>query len=271
MNAGLLRRFLAVGGRRDREREHNKQEGVDSFHGLALPKGKASVFGKTTILGSKALHRDNYGKHVFGKTSVLIDNSAQTEHHPSVMEQNTTFIEKVRASARLIAENGTPALSGLFDLTAQRLVRFAATISRHQQDAEDAVQMTLLTVSNRPKLLASAEQPWHYLLRMVRNDTLRIMRKKKSWTPLACLDQVPTSCAMDALETEDQNQAILAALHSLPQAQSEVVVLKIWESMTFDEVGSVLDISPATAASRYRYAIAKLSSKLQSHDHEAVQ
>jgi len=41
------------------------------------------------------------------------------------------------------------------------------------------------------------------------------------------------------------------------------VVLKIWEGMTFAEIAHVLGESPNTAASRYRYALQKLSQYLQ--------
>jgi RNA polymerase sigma-70 factor (ECF subfamily) len=58
-------------------------------------------------------------------------------------------------------------------------------------------------------------------------------------------------------------QTIRAALDKLPPAQSEVVVLKIWENMTFVEIGEVLGESANTAASRYRYAIGKLSLPLR--------
>ena len=52
------------------------------------------------------------------------------------------------------------------------------------------------------------------------------------------------------------------ALGKLPPSQAEVVVLKIWEEMTFAEIGEVLGQSPNTAASRYRYALQKLSQTL---------
>jgi RNA polymerase sigma-70 factor (ECF subfamily) len=41
-----------------------------------------------------------------------------------------------------------------------------------------------------------------------------------------------------------------------------VVVLKIWEAMTFAQIAEVLEASPNTVASRYQYAIAKLSRRL---------
>jgi len=48
------------------------------------------------------------------------------------------------------------------------------------------------------------------------------------------------------------------ALQTLPESQREVVVMKIWGQLTFDEIAEQLGISLNTAASRYRYALAAL-------------
>ena len=44
----------------------------------------------------------------------------------------------------------------------------------------------------------------------------------------------------------------------LPAEQREVVHLKVWEGMTFQEIADLTGESLNTAASRYRYAIEKL-------------
>ncbi|MEM7475018.1 MAG: sigma-70 family RNA polymerase sigma factor [Planctomycetota bacterium] len=171
---------------------------------------------------------------------------------------------QVREHAQRLKEVGVAALNGLFDLTAQRLVRLAVTITRNQHDGEDAVQAALLRVANEPGLLSNADYPWAYLLRMVRNEALLVLRRKKRAYPLANLSDLITHCTVDQAEREEQFQAVWKALRKLPSTQSEVVVLKIWEGLTFSEIGSVLDISPSTAASRYRYALEKLARKLNS-------
>ena len=64
-------------------------------------------------------------------------------------------------------------------------------------------------------------------------------------------------------ESLELAESVRHALHKLPPKQSEVVALKIWENMTFVEIGAVLGESPNTAASRYRYALEKLTQHLQ--------
>ena len=62
---------------------------------------------------------------------------------------------------------------------------------------------------------------------------------------------------------EENALALQAALADVPDEQREVLILRIWGQMTFEEAASALDISPNTAASRYRYALAKLKERLK--------
>lgn len=178
------------------------------------------------------------------------------------MPSPATFSEHVRQRSACIAENGVGALAGLYDLTAQRLVRYAVTITRNQHDAEDAIQSVLVRVAQRAELLTNAEAPWPYLLRMVRNEALVILRRKKRWAVMNTLNDLLTRRSVDELEQEDTHHAIWQALRTLPVEQREVVVLKIWEELTFAEIASVLEQPAATVASRYRYALIKLATLL---------
>jgi len=52
-------------------------------------------------------------------------------------------------------------------------------------------------------------------------------------------------------------------LAELPMDQREVIVLKIWNRYTFEEIGGLLDISPNTAAGRYRYGLQKIKTHME--------
>lgn len=64
-------------------------------------------------------------------------------------------------------------------------------------------------------------------------------------------------------EGEERRVEIEAALRRLPPEQREVLTLKIWQELTFDQIGGTLGISPNTAASRYRYALNALRQQLE--------
>ncbi len=67
---------------------------------------------------------------------------------------------------------------------------------------------------------------------------------------------------------EPREAQAMNALAGLPRPQREAIVLKIWHNYTFEEVGQLLDISPNTAAGRYRYGLQKLKSVLKGKGYE---
>ncbi len=117
-------------------------------------------------------------------------------------------------------------------------------------------------VARQPDLLASVASPWAYLLRIVRNEALLIGRRKRQRPVSNNLSDLVTFCRVDELEREETHREVWSALRALPPEQAEVVVLKIWEELTFAQIGEILDTSPNTAASRYQYAMAKLTKRL---------
>jgi RNA polymerase sigma-70 factor (ECF subfamily) len=60
------------------------------------------------------------------------------------------------------------------------------------------------------------------------------------------------------IEEDERAAQIEEALKTLPDYYKEVILLKIWGDLTFEEIAETLDIPMNTAASRYRYALEKL-------------
>jgi RNA polymerase sigma-70 factor, ECF subfamily len=91
---------------------------------------------------------------------------------------------------------------------------------------------------------------------------LKVIGRRKPIASLASLLQAwrPVECPLEQKESREQVQQAVA---KLPAEQAEVVVLKIWEQFTFAEIAELIHESPNTAASRYRYALEKLSRHLQ--------
>ena len=168
---------------------------------------------------------------------------------------------RVSQLCQQLTEGDVSALGQLFDLTAARLVRYAETISRRR---EDALQIAMIKLAEHPERLAQADQPWAYFVKMVRNETLKLAESRRSRSRV--VELLRTWVARPrfwSLPDDDWREQIQTAVKRLPSEQAEVVVLKIWEEMTFAEIAEVLGESPNTAASRYRYALEKLSHTLQ--------
>lgn len=168
-----------------------------------------------------------------------------------------------RASVQLLTLDPQRALTELFDLTAQRLVRFAMTITGNQPDAEDALQGAFSRIAFRPRLLANAEAPWPYLLRSVRNEALRIHQRKRGGLLGDSDHGSGQESAEEQVVHEETADSVRRILQTLPRNQYEVVILKHWEDLTFAEIADTLGLSQNTVASRYRYAMEKLQRSLE--------
>lgn len=169
---------------------------------------------------------------------------------------------EVAAIANDLGHGDRSALTRLYDVGAPRLLRYADTLTRNRADAEDAVQSGLVRIAKKPQRLAEADKPWAYLVRVIRNEALKIVQRRRKGVSLASIIQTwrPTECELELAETREQVQQ---AVGKLPAEQAEVVALKIWEEFTFAEIAELIGESPNTAASRYRYALEKLSRSLQ--------
>ena len=155
------------------------------------------------------------------------------------------------------------ALTEMFDLAAQRLVRFAVTITGNQPDAEDALQGAFSRIAFRPRLLANADAPWPYLIRSVRNEALRIIQKRLG-SGYETPDRGSSEESVEAQVVQEETaDSVRRVLQSLPKSQYEVVILKHWEELTFAEIAEALGLSQNTVASRYRYAMEKLQRSLE--------
>ena len=89
-----------------------------------------------------------------------------------------------------------------------------------------------------------------------RSRSLQLRREQATARPEA------ESLFAGSLEQDERRSAVEAALRALPESQSEVLVMRIWGGLTFPQIAAALEISENTAASRYRYALARLREQL---------
>ena len=151
-----------------------------------------------------------------------------------------------------------------FAEAAPGLVLFARQFVRSGADAEDIVQDAFVKfwrkqhpIDNRALLFATVRST---ALDLLRRDARRARREADA------VADVENSTAPEFDTTSDSQQALAAAIEHLPAEQREVLVMKIWNELTFADIGSVLGISQNTAASRYRYALAALKKNLVRHE-----
>jgi RNA polymerase sigma-70 factor, ECF subfamily len=151
--------------------------------------------------------------------------------------------------------DGTPdadQVQQLYELHGRALLAYACAFLRDPSDAEDVVHQVFLRLL-RGGVTGAVHSPG-YLFRAVRNGALNDIRRRSREVDLdgdAQWLESPSGSKETAL-------ALQSALSALPDEQREVVVLRVWGQLTFEEIAGVVDIPPNTAASRYRYGLAKL-------------
>jgi len=111
---------------------------------------------------------------------------------------------------------------------------------------------------------------WAYLLRMTRNEAIDFLRCRERYVTTHQLARSQSLTPSKTKSGDEAKQQLWCAINRLPRKQREVLLLKIWEQMTFEELAGVLDISPATAASRYRYALGKLRQMIATNSNEGI-
>lgn len=158
--------------------------------------------------------------------------------------------------------DGSDWAARLYDERAAQLILYGRALGLGHAESEDLVHdafKALMDLSEIPR------QPQHYLVRTFRNRAMnhrrglfrRLMRELESarW-----FEREPSETPAES--------AAMKALAQLPADQREVIVLKVWHAMTFETIGELLEISPNTAAGRYRYGLQKLRSRLIEDSYE---
>jgi RNA polymerase sigma-70 factor, ECF subfamily len=157
-------------------------------------------------------------------------------------------------------------LERLYDDHAQALFAFLLNFTRNEADTRDLLQELFIKLAQRPDLLRDVREERPFLLRLVHNLAIDLMRRRgtreKNYDQFAA--ETPAIFAPSTAPDEQAfRQALTRALGDLPADQRAVVHLKLWEGLTFEQIAAALDIPPNTAASRYRYGLDKLRERLR--------
>lgn len=143
----------------------------------------------------------------------------------------------------------------LYEQHARGLIAYACSFVTSFATAEDILHQVFERLLRGDLAITGA--PVSYLYRAVRNSAFNKLRDSagevgfdEGWL------ESPAGMEHTALELQ-------SALRELPEQQREVILLHVWAQMSFEEIASALEVSPNTAASRYRYGLSKLREQFQ--------
>jgi len=151
---------------------------------------------------------------------------------------DTTFFHQVRACYR---ENR------------QGLFTYALTLTGNRAAAEDAAHSAICGLLGRRRM---PDEVRPYLFRAVRNAAVDHWRRDQ-----ARVDPIFQDSA--AAQSPEQSLGLEQCLNRLGDDERETIVLKIYQGMTFSEIGEVRGQPANTAASHYRRGLQKMKVMLE--------
>ena len=137
------------------------------------------------------------------------------------------------------------------------LLAYAISLLRDRSASEDVLQQVFVKLLQGR--VAVSGSPLHYVYRAIRNTALNYRRDHSRETELTSNG----NWLVSPPGREETGIALQSALSELPEEQREIVVLRVWGQLTLEEAALALNVSINTAASRYRYALAKLKERLR--------
>ena len=144
------------------------------------------------------------------------------------------------------------------------MLLFARQFVLNREDAEDVVQEAFSRMWRSGAIQKGGDRmigKFYGCIRWAALDWLRKNRRRNRREEFAARNDILErgDCYFErSLEATELAESVQIALRELPDAQREVVTLKVWGELTFDQIGQALSISPNTAASRFRYAMTAL-------------
>jgi len=152
-------------------------------------------------------------------------------------------------------------LEELYGRHGENLYRYLVFRLGSSEDAEDVLQETFCRFARYTVRWRFVRDPQAFVFRVARNEVNRFLKRKlgRRVEEKMILSGAAGGFSAAFIAPEDQSlAALLRSADNLPAEQKEVVFLKVFDGMTFKEIGSVCGVSSNTAASRYRYGIEKL-------------
>jgi RNA polymerase sigma-70 factor, ECF subfamily len=148
------------------------------------------------------------------------------------------------------------------------LYGYALVLSHNRTEAEDLVQETCLRALGAIDRLRTQSNVKGWLFTILRNAWRNQMRRSRPET-IGLADQYdggdPADPAQDphaAFASRVEQEQMRAAIRQLPVEYSEIITLREYEELSYQEIAAVLSCPPGTAMSRLARARAKLRALL---------
>lgn len=162
----------------------------------------------------------------------------------------------------------TESLEQVYRTHRQGLFSLALSVVGCEQSAEDAIHEAFTTLYRRSPIECD---PVAYVFTAVRNASIDISRKtqraKRAHETLfngyVPPKANPTVNGQDKVLDQERDQILRRSIDGLPSHERELIIMKTFAQLTFEQIAEILNEPAKTVASRYRRALRKLESELK--------
>lgn len=134
------------------------------------------------------------------------------------------------------------------------LLKVAMNVVHDRETAEEVCQEAFIRLFERKLPFLREEEVRFWLIRVVKNLSLNIYRKRKNESnAVAKLQRIQRSyapSAEDLFSATEETQRLRQAIDELPAKLKEVIVLKEFGNMNYKEIASALRISESNVKVR---------------------
>jgi len=152
-----------------------------------------------------------------------------------------------------------------------RMMRAVWRVTRHSDDAEDALQEALLTIWRRWDLIVRHPNPHALILHICINaghDLLRRRVRQGNWIGQPLIpEHIPDSSdsALQSITSAEQHRQVLRAIGLLPKNQARAILMHAVEEVPYSDIAAALHCREVTVrkhVARARTRLRKLLSYL---------
>ncbi|MEU4197946.1 sigma-70 family RNA polymerase sigma factor [Kribbella sp. NPDC026611] len=154
------------------------------------------------------------------------------------------------------------AVTALYGREWRGLVRLAVLVIDDRQTAEDIVQEAFAQLYRRWPLKDS-DKALGYLRSTVLNASRSALRRRRVARLYTPPHQAPQDSAESTAVLGEQRQEVRRALQGLSTRPREVLVLRYYLDLPFEEIAEILGISASTARSTASRGLTALTKKLE--------
>ena len=141
------------------------------------------------------------------------------------------------------------------------LFNVALRLLGRYDEASDATQNAFVKAYGHLDTFDTSQRFFSWIYRILRNECLNVLRGKRSWEPLSDVVLGGAQPA-DAVEDVERQRAVHQALMSLDADYREVIVLRHFAGMSYEDIATTLGIPAKTVKSRLYSARQRLAANL---------